>query len=149
VGGGAGVKNAPSGRGHHPQFLPPTWESFAERKIREAQESGAFDRLPGLGQPIEGIDEPLDENWWVRKKLKSEQLSLLPPVLEVRLEIEKFLANLAMIPNEYDVRRRVTKLNEKIETARRSPHAGPPLSVVPLDVDAVVERWRNERGGGQ
>jgi len=34
-----------------------SWESLTERLIREAQEAGAFDDLPGQGQPLELEDD--------------------------------------------------------------------------------------------
>lgn len=36
----------------------PTWESVTERLIREAQERGEFDDLPGHGRPIRLDDDP-------------------------------------------------------------------------------------------
>ena len=55
-----------------------TWESFIERRIREAQAQGEFDRLPGFGQPIPDIDEPWDENtpgrWYVAPEVTAEEL---------------------------------------------------------------------------
>lgn len=61
---------------------PHKWESYAEALIRAAQAEGQFDVLPGFGQPIPGIDEPHDENWWVREKLKREGLKAVgqPPL---------------------------------------------------------------------
>lgn len=50
-------------------------ESFVERQIREAHERGEFDNLPGAGKPLPDLDRPHDELWWVRKKLKDENLS--------------------------------------------------------------------------
>lgn len=38
--------------------IGPTWESLVERLIREAQEQGAFDDLPGRGRPITVDDAP-------------------------------------------------------------------------------------------
>jgi hypothetical protein len=72
---------------------PPgeAWESFTERRIREAQAEGAFENLPGFGRPIPGIDEPLDENWWIREKLRREQINAVPPIIAARLEVEKTL----------------------------------------------------------
>jgi hypothetical protein len=46
----------------------------AENKIRAAMEAGQFDHLPGLGKPSPLIDEPYDPLWWIRRKLKSEQI---------------------------------------------------------------------------
>jgi hypothetical protein len=46
----------------------------AENKIRAAIEAGEFDNLPGLGKPAAIFDEPYDPHWWIRRKLKREQL---------------------------------------------------------------------------
>ena len=39
----------------------PVWESAVERQIREAQERGDFDDLPGRGQPLP--PEPWEGEW--------------------------------------------------------------------------------------
>jgi hypothetical protein len=49
----------------------------AENKIRAAIEAGEFDNLPGLGQPAAIFDEPYDPHWWIRRKLKHEELQQL------------------------------------------------------------------------
>jgi hypothetical protein len=46
----------------------------AGNKIRAAIEAGEFDNLPGLGQPAAIFDEPYDPHWWIRRKLKREEL---------------------------------------------------------------------------
>lgn len=46
----------------------------AENKIRAAIEAGEFDNLPDFGQPSPLIDEPYDPFWWIRRKLRDEQL---------------------------------------------------------------------------
>ena len=99
-----------------------------------------------MGRPIPGIDEPLDENWWVRKKLREEGLSIVPPALEARRLIEKTLEELPRLANEAAVRKRLDELNEKVREAQRSPAAGPASGVAPVDVDAILARWRQERG---
>jgi DnaJ homologue, subfamily C, member 28, conserved domain len=118
------------------------WESFAERQIREAEENGAFAKLPGLGKPIPGIDDPLDENWWMKRKLQDEGVNAVPPVIEARLAVERFREGLARLASETAVRRGVAQLNEMIRAAHYSPVAGPPDGVRALDVEEVVEHWR-------
>jgi hypothetical protein len=122
-----------------------SWESFIERRIREAAEAGAFSALPGLGQPIPGIDEPLDENWWIKRKLRDEGVGVVPPVLGARLAVEKTLAKIAGIASETEVRRKLAELNKLIRTAHYSPIAGPPEGVPEVDVEAIVARWRESR----
>jgi hypothetical protein len=50
----------------------------ADNKIRTAIEAGEFDDLPGLGKPSPLIDEPYDPLWWVRRKLRQENLPADP-----------------------------------------------------------------------
>ena len=44
-----------------------SWEARVERLIREAQERGEFDNLPGAGKPIEGLDKPHDSPGHLRR----------------------------------------------------------------------------------
>lgn len=122
-----------------------SWESFAERRLREAIEEGKFANLPGFGKPIPGIDEPWDENSWVRQKLKDEQINALPPILEARLRIEQFRRELPGLTSEHEVRRLIAALNEFIRSAHYSHIPGPPEGVASLEADAVVEEWRRLR----
>jgi DnaJ family protein C protein 28 len=40
------------------QKLPMTWESWIDQQIREAQERGDFDNLPGSGKPLDLVSNP-------------------------------------------------------------------------------------------
>ena len=126
---------------------PPNedWEDFTERKIREAQADGAFENLPGFGKPIPGVDQPYDENWWIKDKLKREQMQVVPPILEARLALEKTLEEIARIDNEFVVRKRLNDVNAKIRKAHYSPIAGPADGIREVDIDAVVIEWRSNR----
>lgn len=122
-----------------------TWESFADRRIREAEEAGQFENLSGFGKPIPGIDQPLDENWWVKRKLRDEQLSVVPPVLEARRAIERTREEILQLSDETDVRHRLEALNELIHKAIRSPIPGPPSGVMPVDIESELYTWRIAR----
>lgn len=56
---------------------------LVENLIREAQERGELDGLPGLGKPIPDLDAPYDEHWWVRQWIEREGLD---PARELREE---------------------------------------------------------------
>lgn len=128
------------------KFPGESWDAFAERRIQEAQAEGAFDNLPGFGKPIPGIDEPLEENWWIKAKLRRENISVLPPVLEVRLEVQKLRESLDSIRDESELRRRLEALNRRIRDAHFSPApALLKLVIEPLDVEATVGEWRRRR----
>jgi hypothetical protein len=107
-----------------------------------------FDNLPGRGQPIPGIDDPLDENWWIKQKLRDEGVSVLPPVLEARLDRERTLDGLAAIRSETEVRRVLAELNERLMNAAKSAATGPGLGVPPVDIEATVLEWRTQRDVG-
>lgn len=122
-----------------------SWEDLAERRIRAAQLSGEFDNLPGFGQPIPGIDETLDENWWIKAKLRREQLVVMPPIMEARLAKERFLESLATFATESAVRDRIAAVNEQIRKAHFSHIAGPPDGVLPLEEQQVITEWNRIR----
>lgn len=129
------------------QRKPPrvSWESWVERQIREAQEAGEFDHLPGLGQPIPELDEPDDEMWWIKNLLKRERLSILPPALEILRVVEQGLHAIERLAREDDVRRAVAELNEKIDKANFAITWGPASSIGRLDVNDVLAEWRHKR----
>lgn len=126
------------------QRKPPdlSWESFAQEQIRQAQSEGQFDNLPGFGQPIPDIDEPFDELWWIKAKMRREKLSLLPPGLQIRVDVERDLQRIWALPTESAVRREVAALNDRIRQANFAAAWGPPSTTMPLDVEEVLERWR-------
>ena len=123
---------------------PPgvSWEGWTERLIREGIERGEFDDLPGRGRPLAGLDEPRDELWWVRDKLRREQLDALPPSLALRRDRRQLLANLAAFEDEGGLRATVEELNGRIRHLNRYGAAGPPSTVMVIDIDDVVARWR-------
>lgn len=122
-------------------------ETWVERQIREATERGEFDDLPGAGEPIPDVDQPYDDLWWVKRKLRREQLSYLPPTLALRKKAEEALTAASTAANEADVRRIVGAINQQILDALRKPPSGPPLNLGPYDVERVVREWREGRLG--
>lgn len=123
------------------------WESLAEQRIREAQASGEFDNLPGFGKPIRGIDEPHDELWWVKQKLRREELQSLPPALLLRLDVERTLARIWTMRREADVRAEIAALNQRIRRGSFAVTCGPPVDVQPLEVDEVLAQWQRATSG--
>jgi hypothetical protein len=125
---------------------PPgtSWESWVEAQIRVAMEQGALDNLPGAGKPLPNIDQ-YDELWWVKQLVQREQLSLLPPALELLRKVETELATIDKLPDEAAVRRRVAALNVEIAKVNATVVEGPPTRLGTLDVDQVVVQWRRSR----
>ena len=123
-----------------------SWESWVDRKIRESIEAGEFDNLPGRGQPIADLARPYDELWWLRKKLREEQLSIDPPTLVLRREYHDAMAQIARAGSEREVRRFVAAINERIIHVNSHTTFGPPSDLVPLNVERVVADWRTAQG---
>lgn len=127
-----------------PPGLP--FETWVDKQIREAEERGDFAALPGAGKPLRDANAPYDETWWLKRKMQEEGLSHLPPTLALRKEAEDALAAASRARSEKEVRRIVAAINEKIREAIRRPLSGPPLNLVPYDVESVVREWREARG---
>jgi hypothetical protein len=126
---------------------PPgiTWEHWTEELIRRAQEEGDFGRLPGAGKPLPGVGDPYDPDWWVKKLMQREQVSLLPPSLELLRKVESELATIGTLSDERQVRTRIEALNREIAKVNARAAEGPPTRLGPLDVDEVVAEWRARR----
>ena len=52
------------------------YESHIDRQIREAQELGEFDDLPGAGKPLPGFGQEYDENWWLKQLIEREKMGM-------------------------------------------------------------------------
>ena len=118
---------------------------WVEQQIRIAQERGDFDNLPGAGKPIEGLGGEHDPDWWLKKLVEREHISVLPPALSLRKEDAELDARLDSITAEPEVRREVEDFNVRVIRARYTPVDGPPLITMPRDVDETVEGWRERR----
>jgi hypothetical protein len=121
------------------------WESWVDRQVRRAREKGAFDDLPGAGQPIPDLDKPFDQQWWVKDKLRRENLSYMPPSVALRKEAHEALQAASRAGSEAEVRALVAGINEKIREANRKGIRGPALMLVPYDVERVVDGWKRGR----
>jgi Domain of unknown function (DUF1992) len=144
----AGRSRALSGRLTEMVERRPTlseWENSVERQIREGIERGEFDHLSGAGKPLEGLDGPHDEEWWVKQKLQREQVSYLPPALAVRRELEVALEQVAAATSDETVRQIVTAINERIVHVNSRTINGPPSTLSPLEVEVVVNQWKVAR----
>ena len=76
--------------------------------------------------------------WWVKRKLRNENLSVLPDALQVRVDLERAL----QARTETELREALTGLNERIARLNSRATDGPPTTLSPVDVEAVVLRWR-------
>ena len=123
------------------------YESPIDRQLREAQERGEFDNLPGAGKPLPDAGREYQEDWWIRAWLRreGEGASMLPPTLQLRREAEDVAKLVDRRSSEAAVRELVAALNEQIRKARVGLLDGPPVLLPPLDADAIVGGWRERR----
>ena len=121
------------------------WESWIDRQIRQARERGEFEDLPGTGQPLPDLDRPFDELWWVKEKLRREELSYMAPSVALRQHVHDALQAASRAKSEAEVRRLIAEVNEQIREANRKGIRGPSLMLMPLDPDRVVREWRLQR----
>jgi hypothetical protein len=108
-------------------------------------ERGDFSGLEGHGRPIPDIDDPRDELWWLRKKLKEEEFVALPPTLQIRKDRDDALRRIGAADSEQRVRAILADINRRIARVNATAITGPPSSVATLDVEEVVSRWRAAR----
>jgi hypothetical protein len=118
---------------------------WVDLQVRQAMERGDFDDLPGAGKPLEGLGTEHDPDWWVKKLVEREQISVLPPALELRKEDAELEARLDRITAESEVREELGSFNARVRRARMQLLGGPPVITPERDLDAEVEAWRERR----
>jgi Domain of unknown function (DUF1992) len=119
-----------------------SWESWREELIRLAHEEGAFDNLAGAGKPLADLGDSYDPDWWVKKLVQREKVSMLPPALELLRKVEAEVERIWKLSDEARVRERVRALNVEIARANARAAEGPPTRLAPLDAEAIVAQWR-------
>ena len=132
----------------------PQWESPVEKAIREAQERGEFDDLPGAGKPLPDLGDTDDPLWWVRRYAEREGLDLslaLPTPLQLRKEAAGYPHSLSDLRTESSVREVLEDFNRRVRRDRlRPPEPGLPQLLAPtVDVDDMVQQWRDLRAASQ
>jgi hypothetical protein len=71
----------------------PSWESLTERLIREAQEAGQFDDLPGHGRRLELEDDALEGEMALAHHVL-RNAGAAPPWIEVDKEVRELQARI-------------------------------------------------------
>jgi len=101
----------------------PGFEKIIESRIKKAQEQGAFEDLPGCGQPLKIEDDrhiPEDLRM-AHKVLKNADC--LPPEVQLRKEIrttEELLAGMTDTSQKYRTIKKLNYLIMKLNTMRDS-----------------------------
>ena len=128
------------------QLTAENKHEFVETAIQVAIRRGEFDDLPGAGKPLENLGTHHDPDWWIRRKIETENLTGLgPPALLLRTEDRELNDRLDALTRESDVRDVLEDFNTRVVEARRQLAGGPPVVTRTRDVDAEVAAWRERR----
>jgi hypothetical protein len=120
-------------------------QTWVDLQVRQAMDRGDFDDLPGKGKPIEGLGEHHDPDWWLKKLVERERITVLPPSVALRKEDAELDDTLDRLFSESQVREHVEDFNARVIRARYSLSPGPPLITMPRDVDETVAAWHERR----
>ena len=121
------------------------FDALAERRIREAQDNGEFDDLPGAGAPL-----ALDDDALVPEELRAayrllRNAGLVPPELEPHREIRS-LEQLLRAVGEEDRRHALLSRMRLLLARRAAAHPRGDLRVEAAYLDKVAARLaRGER----
>lgn len=89
---------------------------LADRKIEQAIKDGKFDRIDGMGKPMDLEPMPADENarlaWWALRLLK--QNDVIPHEVQWRKQIEALKGKLAEATEDQDVVHLVAAINRLV-----------------------------------
>ena len=115
---------------------------WVDLEVQRAISRGDFDDLPGAGRPIDDLGDEHDPDWWLKRLIERERISVLPPALALRTEDARLTDELDALGSAEQVREAVEDFNERVVEARRQLQGGPPV-VTPLrDVEEEVSAWR-------
>ena len=130
---------------------PPgmSFESWVDSQISRGIARGDFERLPGAGKPILGLDREETAYDWAVAKARREGVdtaAMLPPGLALRRERDQLPARAARLTAEEDVRALAEDYNLRVEAFWRRPQESRWAPVPGLaDVEALVAGWRLAR----
>ncbi|KRA25250.1 molecular chaperone DnaJ [Microbacterium sp. Root61] len=130
-----------------PRHLVATDRSaYIETSIQQAIRRGEFDDLPGAGKPLPDLGDHHDPDWWIRRKIQTEQLTGLgPPALTLRVEAAELPDRLDEMSREEEVRQCIEDFNKRVIQARMQLQGGPPVVTPTRAVEAEVIAWRERR----
>ena len=95
------------------------WNLIAERKIREAMEEGAFDRLQGTGQPISLEENPYEDPAQRMAHRLLRNNGFAPAWILEGKDIDtdiNWLRSVAPRLDPAELNRRIAELNRRIDT---------------------------------
>ena len=117
------------------------FQKIIEKRIKEAQEKGEFDDLPGHGEPLKIEDDShIPEDLRLAYKIL-KNADCLPPELELKKEIRQMEDMLGDIPDEREKYRYLKKINYKIMQLNMMGKNSPLLDETQIYYKKIVDRW--------
>lgn len=126
--------------------LTASCESWVEVQIRTCPGPWRIRQSAGAGKRLADLDQAHDPLWWVKQPIRREQISMLPPSLELLRKVEKVLATIEALPDEATVRREIAALNAELAKVNATVLEGPATRLCKIDTDGIVARWQRSRG---
>ncbi len=121
-------------------------QTWVDLQLRRAMDRGDFDDLPGAGRPIRDLGESHDPDWWLKRLVEREKITVLPASLQLRKDDAELDGRLDALSVEREARREVEEFNARVIRARYTPADGaPPLITMPRDVEETLVGWRGRR----
>ncbi|MBW2015777.1 MAG: DUF1992 domain-containing protein [Deltaproteobacteria bacterium] len=118
---------------------------IAERKIREAQENGEFNNLPGRGKPLKLEDDRnIPEDLRIAYKIL-KNADCLPPELEAKKEIRQMEDLLETIPDEKEKYKLIKRINYQIMKLNMMGKKSPLLEEKQVYYQKVLEKFSRRK----
>jgi hypothetical protein len=116
------------------------FQRIVEKRIKEAQQRGAFDDLPGSGEPLEFEDDSrIPEDLRLAYKIL-KNADCLPPELMLKKEIRRMEDMLERIPDEGERYRLIKRINYKIMKLNMTRNRPPLLEEAQIYYDKLVDK---------
>jgi len=116
------------------------FQRIVEKRIKEAQKRGAFDDLPGSGEPLEFEDDSrIPEDLRLAYKIL-KNADFLPPELHLKKEIRQMEDMLENIPDERERCRMIKSINYKIMKLNMTRNRPPLLEETQIYYDKLVDK---------
>ncbi len=102
-----------------------SFDSWIDRQIDASMKTREMDDLPGKGKPLPGINGRYDPDWWIKEKLKRDNLDLTPKTTVSRRKVEVWMQRDLDLSSVSQGRRQADALNEAVQAANKTdlgPH---------------------------
>ena len=112
-----------------------------KERIKEAQNKGAFDNLPGRGNPLKIEDDShVPEDLRLAYKIL-KNADCIPPEVQLKKEIHQMEDLLNSIPDEKEKYRQIKRINYKIMQLNLMKKSSPLLAETELYYKKLVDKF--------